>query len=110
MIADDNDARVATAVTLAAVGAVGIGLGIAFGVLSQSRGDDAVVEPVQRRAGELHDEASSFATASNISFIAGGVLLAGGATWLIIELATQRGPSSTNLSLGAGSLKLTGGF
>jgi tetratricopeptide (TPR) repeat protein len=70
---------------VAGVGVVGIGAGAVFGVLALSKKDSAVSEPIQQKSMDLKDSADSLATVSTVSFIAGGVLLAVGATWWLLD-------------------------
>jgi hypothetical protein len=73
-----------------AVGLIGIGTGAAFGFIAKSKNDQAL-EPQNCRTStlctqtglSLTDDAKRAATVSTVSFIAGGVLAAGGvALWL----------------------------
>jgi hypothetical protein len=82
-----------------AVGLVGLGVGAAFGFVAKSKNDQAL-EPQNCRTStlctqaglSLTDDAKRAATLSTVSFIAGGVLLAGGLTlWLTAPSAQHTG-------------------
>jgi hypothetical protein len=105
------------------VGAVGIGLGVVFGLNAKSKQDeanslcDAQGCPLsqQDKIDTLDSDASSANTISIVGFVAGGVGLAAGATLFILssmgddsEEAAQ-GPSVTPF-VGIGSAGVTGRF
>jgi len=97
------------------MGAGGVGLlsGTVFGLMALSRKDAAVAEPVQRTSIELRDKGSTFATISNISFVAGGVLVAGGVVWWALDrTGSKRGESTPRVQIGLGpaSVELGGTF
>ena len=73
----------------AGAGALGLGAGTALGVLALSKNKSAEAAPSQAAAVDQHDGAKGLALGSTIAFVAGGVLLAGGTTWGIIDLATR---------------------
>ena len=87
---DDSGAIIGPAVIMGA-GAVGLVIGAATGgaalstasTLKDRCGD---TNPCAREHAPLKDEATTLATASTVSLVVGGVLLAGGATWLVIGL------------------------
>lgn len=88
---------------VAGVGVAGAAVGVAFGALASGREDDAAADPVHASAAETLDEAETFATAANVSLIAGGAVAAIGLTWGIIDLATsgssgQEGHASVTIS------------
>ena len=60
-----------------------------LGSFALSKNDEAELAPSQQQAFELRDSAESFATGSTALFVIGGVVLAGGVTWGIIELVSQ---------------------
>lgn len=67
------------------VGVAGIATGSIFGILAlgqQSKGNDA---NNLRDATSHRDTGKTFATVSNVGFIVGGVLLAGGVVWWILD-------------------------
>lgn len=90
----DAQARSASAVPwiVAGVGVAGIVTGTVFGVMSGQRNDDAKLEPTYVEAERLQSQAESYATVANIGFIAGGVVLAIGVVWGVLDLsASKRG-------------------
>ena len=93
------------------VGVVGLVAGAVFGVMANSKRDDAVAAPVQREALDLEDDAKSRATLSNVSFVVGGVLLAAGATWWLLDLKASKKSGSApamRVGLGPGIVHLEG--
>ncbi len=93
------------------VGVVGIVAGTVFGVMASSKRDDAVAAPAQRDALGLEDDAKSRATLSNVSFVVGGVLLAAGVTWWVLDLKASKRTASTStlrVGIGAGLVNLEG--
>jgi len=96
------------------VGAAGLVSGTVFGLMALSRKDDATAEPTQQKSVDLRDKGATFATVSNISFIAGGVLVAAGAVWWFVDgKRSRRSGSSTTpiqVGLGPGSIQLGGTF
>ena len=85
------------------VGVVGLAAGAIFGVMANSKRDDAVAAPAQRDALGLEDDAKSRATLSNVSFVVGGVLVAAGVTWWLLDLkASKTGASAPTMRVGLG--------
>jgi tetratricopeptide (TPR) repeat protein len=70
---------------VAGVGAAGLVAGAVFGVLAVSKKNDAVSERTQQKSMDLKSSADGLATASTVSFIVGGVLVAAGAAWLLVD-------------------------
>jgi tetratricopeptide (TPR) repeat protein len=70
---------------VAGVGAVGLGTGTVFGFLAKGKEDSGNSAASLREATEAQDSGETFATVSNVSFIVGGVLLAGGVVWWILD-------------------------
>lgn len=101
---------------VAGVGVAGIATGVVFGLLSQSKHDSAASSSTsQVDAIDNQDSAKSFATISTISFIAGGVLVAAGATWWILDGKGTSKPATTGsqsfrVGLTPGFLILERGF
>lgn len=95
------------------MGAGGLGLigGAVFGLMAKSREDDATSEPVQRTSIELRDTGETFATVSNISFIAGGALVAAGAVWWVLDMRASKrhGTSAMPVQVGLGPSFITVG-
>lgn len=75
---------------VAGVGAVGLVTGAIVGSLALSKKDDAVAEPVQQRSMDLKDSADSLATTSTVFFVLGGVLVAAGVAWWIVDHAPSK--------------------
>ncbi len=86
---EDDPLPIALSLTMVSVGVAALGVGMGLGLLSGSTADDAEIEPSQVEAKSLHDDATTQATAANVLFVVGGVLVAAGATWLIVELAVS---------------------
>ena len=80
---------------VAGVGAAGVLSGGVFGFLAldkESTGNDATS---LREATDAQDTGKTFATVSNVSFIVGGVLLAGGIVWWIVDGGFGGGSAKT---------------
>jgi tetratricopeptide (TPR) repeat protein len=75
-------------------GVVGIGVGALLGALALGKHDDAVKEPVQTKAMDDKSSADGLATGSTVSFIVGGVLLAAGVTWWVLNRRSSAQPAS----------------
>lgn len=97
---------------VAGVGAVGLGLGVAFGLSANSKRDDAVAEPTNLGAIDAESDAKGLATASTVSFVVGGLLVAAGATWWVLDwnAAKRSGvaPRQVRVGLGPAGLGLQG--
>ena len=101
------------------VGAVGLIVGAATGAAALSKADElkaacAGQEPCPTENEPLADDADTLATVSTVSFIAGGVLLAGGTAWLLFELLSGDGgePNGAHASpvIGPGFAGVKGAF
>jgi len=88
---------------LGGLGLVGVGVGAVFGVMASSSHSDALSERQQEKASDLDATANSQATIANIGFIAGGVLLATGVTWWLLDGKRKQttGRASPSLHVGA---------
>lgn len=80
------------------VGLVGLGVGSVLGLVAKSTHDDALTHCTpdlrcSREGIDLGDRASTQATISTVSFIAGGALLAAGAV-LFLTAPKKRGPNA----------------
>jgi tetratricopeptide (TPR) repeat protein len=82
-------------------GAVLVGGGV-FGSMALSTNDDAELAPSQLEAASLRDDAEGLATISTVGFVVGGVLLATGVTWGVIDLATSGSPGEATAHLELG--------
>ncbi len=95
------------------VGIVGVAVGTVFGLQASSKWDDAKSKcndyPYECGPDgvDLADEAKSSATVSTIGFIAGGVLIAGGAA---LFFTAGSGEKSVAIGVGPGSLRIRGRF
>jgi tetratricopeptide (TPR) repeat protein len=69
----------------AGVGGAGLLTGAILGALALSKKDDAVAAPVQTEAMSLKGSADDLATAANVAFVFGGVLVVAGAVWWIVD-------------------------
>lgn len=96
------------------VGGVGVATvvtGVIFGALAKGKESDAQAEPVQTTAIDLRDSGKGLATASNITLVIGGALVAAGVVWWILDTprAKKRGDAGTvRVGLGAGWVGLGG--
>lgn len=90
------------------MGAGGAGLisGTIFGLMANSRKNAAIDEPVQAQASDLRDKGRTFATVSNVTFVVGGVLVAAGAVWWVLDGASVK--RSVRVGIGPGFLQLGG--
>lgn len=96
------------------VGIVGVAVGAVFGLSASSKWKDAKAECSDYPYGcgsegvALQDDAKSAATISTIGFIAGGVLLAGGAAlWLTAGSGDEQ---TVAVGVGPGTLRIKGSF
>ena len=96
------------------VGGVGVallGVGTVTGLLARSSESDANAERTQDRAIEQRDSAESLAAVSTFTFISGGVLLASGFAWYVLDSPSKKTGSqspSPRVSLGLGYVGLSG--
>jgi hypothetical protein len=96
------------------VGLVGVAVGAVFGLQAGSKWDEAKAECDDYPYGcgskgvSLADDANSAATISTIGFIAGGVLIAGGATLFLT--AGSSNDKGVSLGIGPGSVRVRGRF
>jgi hypothetical protein len=94
-------------------GVIGVAVGAVFGLQAGSKWDDAKAKcndyPYECGPDgvELADDAKSSATISTIGFIAGGVLIAGGAA---LYFTAGSGGQSVAVGVGPGSLRIRGRF
>lgn len=89
-------------------GAAGLAIAIGFGLSSWSLQDQYRPRSVDAAtAAELEAEASTHATVANVFYVLGGLALAAGAIWAIVDLTSQDDGSSTSLRVGPGALALT---
>lgn len=102
---------------VAGVGVVGLGVGAVFGLMATSAHADAVDDPVMLSAAQSAEDADTYAMIANVSFIAGGILAAIGVTWGVLTLGggggdaeDDAGDEVARLSIGPGSLALSGSF
>jgi len=105
--------RLAAPISLIGAGALVAVVGAIPGALSQSRHDQAVLEPEHERAFQLQDQAERLAKTANVLFALGGVVAAGGVVWLVMRLVgggEEEEEAGLRLDLGPGSLQLRGTF
>lgn len=97
---------------VAGAGVVGLVTGTIFGVMANSKQDAATKEPVQSTSIDLRDSGKTFATVSNVTFIIGGVLVAGGVVWWFLDAPkkSRTGATPARLGLGPGYVGLGGTF
>lgn len=92
---------------VAGVGVVGLVTGTIFGLMASSKEDDGAAQRVQQKAIDDRDTGATFATVANISFIAGGALLAAGAVWWALDGAGRKRTADRGLRVGVGPSFLT---
>lgn len=90
------------------VGGAGLVSGTIFGLMATSKKSAATDEPVQTKAADLRDSGRTFATVSNVSFVVGGVLVAAGAVWWVLD--GQSKSHGARVGVGPGPLQLGGTF
>lgn len=92
---------------IAGSGAVIVGVGGVLGVMSDSRHDDAVNEPIQAEAEKLQDQAKTLATTANVMFAIGGAVTIGGVVWGVVQWRRgRRSASAMTAKAGASRLVL----
>jgi tetratricopeptide (TPR) repeat protein len=79
---------------VAGVGAAGLVTGTVFGFLAKGKEDSGNGASSLREATEAQDAGQTFATVSNVSFIVGGVLLAGGVVWWVVDSGSSTSSKS----------------
>lgn len=95
------------------VGGIGIGglaTGAVFGLMATSQHASAQDQPVQQVAENEQNRAKTYATASTISFIAGGALLAIGTTWWILDGGSDKSTAQARLGISPSGVMLQGTF
>jgi len=89
---------------VAGFGAAGLVTGGVMGVLAGQRNADARNEPTYVGAQRLHSQAETFTKVADISFIAGGVLLAVGVVWGILDVSATKSRSVVGSAASFGTL------
>lgn len=77
------------------VGAAGVVTGTVFGFLALDKESTGNGASSLREATDAQDTGNTFATVSNVSFIVGGVLLAGGIVWWIADGGLRGGSAKS---------------
>ena len=95
---------------VAGIGAGGLVAGGVFGALAMTAHRDAASAPEVDSALSKQSSAKSFATISNVAFIAGGTVALSGLLWGILDLRAAARPDTVSLALGPGSLVVGGCF
>jgi hypothetical protein len=110
----DGSTQRTIGLVLGGVGIVGVAVGAIFGLQAGSKWDDAKAKCDDYPYGcgddgvKLADDANSAATISTIGFIAGGVLVAGGAAlWLTAGSGDDK---AVAVGVGPGTLRIKGRF
>ncbi len=88
----EDDATAIVPWIIAGAGVAAIGTGLVLGAIAQSKHDDAVAEPSQQAAAGMQDDAEGYARASTITIVAGAIVAALGAGWIVLRATT---PSTT---------------
>ena len=94
------------------VGAVGVGVGLAFGLSAKSKNDEArqdecTAVSCTSRGGQLIDDAERAATLSTIFVVGGAVAAAGG---IVLVLTAPRAPTALRASVRGPMLEIGGTF
>ncbi len=79
----------AAPIAVALVGAAGLAAGGVFGSLAlaqNAKQNDATTSQLDAKS--AHDQGATFATVSNVSFIAGGVVALAGLVWILVDRLT----------------------
>jgi tetratricopeptide (TPR) repeat protein len=76
------------------VGIAGIATGAVFGLIATSEHSTATKDGVQQTASDDQKKAQTFATVSTVTLIGGGVLLAAGLTWWILDGGSDGKPAT----------------
>ena len=103
---DGEGPSLALPLVVTAVGVATIGGGAVFGLLSRASRSDAGDDPSHRGSRELFRQAEDQALIANALFVAGGVITAIGAAWLVIALGND-GESAT-VAVGPNGVSATG--
>jgi tetratricopeptide (TPR) repeat protein len=85
-----------------------IGVGAMVGVLAQSKRDDADSDPVHATSRETFRDAESMATTANVLFVVGGLVTAGGVTWIVLSRPSKTEQATLSLGVGPGNVALGG--
>jgi len=89
------------------VGVAALAGGAGAGVLAQHAHASAVAAADQLTAANDQRDATRYAAAANIAFVAGGALVATGAIWLVVRARQHR---DTHVRVGAGSIAAAWSF
>jgi tetratricopeptide (TPR) repeat protein len=96
------------------VGVAGLASGAVFGLLATSEHSTATKDAVQQTASDDQKKAQTYATVSSVTLIGGGVLLAVGATWWILDGSSDgkstRSSGQARLGVTPGGLIFEGTF
>jgi tetratricopeptide (TPR) repeat protein len=84
---------------VASVGAAGVGTGVVCFALSRSSHDKAVAEPTYLQASRFQSRAETWSTVANVAWVAGGVVLAVGIVWGILDLSAASKSSRAAFSV-----------
>jgi len=95
---------------VAGTGVGGLVAGGVFGALAVSAHRDAVSDPDVDSALSKQSSARSFATISNVAFIAGGTVALSGLLWGILDLHAAARSDKLSVTLGPGSVVVGGSF
>src|SRR5262249_45030036 len=87
-----------------AVGAVGVGVGVALMFAARSAHDDAVNDPTQRGALDNQASANSLMTAANVALHPARMIAAAVPTWWILDAVLGGGQSEAPRSSPAATL------
>jgi tetratricopeptide (TPR) repeat protein len=88
----------AAPIIVTGIGVAGVAVGGVFGALALSTASSQNAPSTsQVDAVSAHDRASTFATVSTVSFIAGGVVTLAGIVWIIVDRATAKKTTAASM-------------
>jgi len=95
---------------LGGAGVAALGTAIVFRVLANEQRDDAVSDPVHATAVSSFERAETYATTANVLWVAGAVVAAAAATWLVVESLSGSGDDgrAVEVAIGPTSIQLRG--
>jgi hypothetical protein len=92
------------------VGVVSLAAGAVFGLMAKSKESAGVSDHSQADAIVDRDNGKTLATIANVGFIAGGVLVAAGAVWWVLDRPSTKRPAKVGIALGPSFMTIAGTF
>lgn len=105
---DERPSRSPWPWVVTAVGAAGLATGATFAFLSRQKYDDAKSARTGQESDDLRKTGDSYTTIGNVALIGGGVILAGGVTWLLIGAPKPTEQARVRLSVSPNALWIDG--